>query len=87
MLNSPCNLASVKLFKAGYLHCLTHEKMFVGKVLLNRWLLFVNVYAFGCRLQGQTFNPLNYFFLVELLFNKVIYKVALPDFSTVSICP
>ena len=36
MLNSPCNLASVKLFKAGYLHCVTHEKMFVGNVLLNR---------------------------------------------------
>ena len=62
MFNSPCNLASVKLFKAVYLHCVTHEKMFVGNVLLNRWLLFVNVYAFGCRLQGQTFNPLNYFF-------------------------
>ena len=62
MFNSPCNLASVKLFKVVYLHCVTHEKMFVGNVLLNRWLLFVNVYPFGCRLQGQTFNPLNYFF-------------------------
>ena len=72
MFNSPCNLASVKLFKAVYLHCVTHEKMFVGNVLLNRWLLFVNVYAFGCRLQGQTFNPLNYFFGRATFFNKVI---------------
>ena len=62
MLNSPRNFAPVKLFKAGYLHCVTYEKMFVGNVLLNRLLLFANVYAFGCRQQGQTFNSLNYCF-------------------------
>ena len=30
----------------------------MGKVLLNRWLSFVNGYALGCCLQGQTFNHL-----------------------------
>lgn len=53
MLNSRCNLASVKLFKAGYLHCVTH----VANVLPNRCLSFVNDCALGC-LQGQTFNHL-----------------------------
>jgi len=58
MLNSRCNLASVKLFKAGYLHCVTHEIMFVGKVLLNKCLSFVNDCGLGCCLHGQTFNHL-----------------------------